>query len=70
MGYRLTKEKSLEIDDETSPYVLETFTRYADGEKMTAIVKDFNRRGIKSKYGNGMTLNIVHHMLKNRKYIG
>lgn len=70
MGYRLTKEKSLEIDDETAPYVLETFTRYADGEKMTAIVKDFNRRGIKSKYGNGMTLNIVHHMLKNRKYIG
>lgn len=70
MGYRLTKEKSLEIDEETAPYVLETFTRYADGEKMTAIVKDFNRRGIKSKYGNGMTLNIVHHMLKNRKYIG
>lgn len=70
MGYRLTKEKSLEIDDETAPYVLETFTRYADGEKMTAIVKDFNRRGIKSKYGNEMTLNIVHHMLKNRKYIG
>ena len=65
IGYRLTKEKSLEIDEETAPYVLETFTRYADGEKMTAIVKDFNRRGIKSKYGNGMTLNIVHHMLKN-----
>lgn len=49
MGYRLTKEKSLEIDDETAPYVLETFTRYADGEKMTAIVKDFNRRGIKRR---------------------
>lgn len=70
MGYRLTKEKSLEIDEETAPFVLEAFTRYADGEKMTDIVKDFNRRGIKSKYGNGMSLNIIHHMLKNRKYLG
>lgn len=70
MGYRLTKEKSLEIDEDTAPYVLEAFTRYADGEKMNDIVKDFNRRGIKSKYGNNVTLNIIHHMLKNRKYIG
>lgn len=70
MGYRLTKEKSLEIDEDAAPCVLEAFTRYADGEKMNDIVKDFNRRGIKSKYGNNVTLNIIHHMLKNRKYIG
>lgn len=70
MGYRLTKEKSLEIDEETAPIVLEVFTRYNDGEKMTAIANDLSLRGVKSKHGGKITLNIIHHMLKNRRYIG
>ena len=70
IGYRLTKEKSLEIDEETAPTVLEVFTRYADGEKMTAIAKDMTLRGVTSRYGNKITLNIIHHMLKNRRYLG
>ncbi|MBR1676003.1 MAG: recombinase family protein [Clostridia bacterium] len=70
MGYRLTKEKSLEIDDETAHIVLEVFTRYNDGEKMTAIAKDLSLRGVKSRFGGKVTLNIIHHMLKNRRYIG
>jgi hypothetical protein len=34
MGYRLSKEKKLEIDKATAPIVLEVFTRYFEGEKM------------------------------------
>lgn len=70
MGYRLTKEKSLEIDEDTAPIVVEVFTRYADGEKMTDIAKDLTLRGIKSRHDNRVTLNIIHHMLKNRRYLG
>ena len=70
MGYRLTKERSFEIDEATAPIVVEVFTRYADGEMMADIVKDLNRRGIKSVKGNKISLNIIHHMLKNRRYLG
>ena len=70
LGFRLTKEQSLEIDEETAPIVLEVFTRYNDGEKMTDIAKDLSLRGIKSRYGGKITVNIVHYMLKNRRYIG
>lgn len=70
LGYNLTKEKTFAIDEETSPIVVEVFTRYADGEKMTDIANDLTLRGVKSKYGNRITLNIIHHMLKNRRYIG
>ena len=70
IGYTLTKEKNLAIDEESAPIVVEVFTRYADGETMTAIAKDMTLRGVKSKYGNRITLNIIHHMLKNRKYLG
>lgn len=70
LGYNLTKEKALAIDEETAPIVVEVFTRYADGETMTDIAKDLSLRGVKSKYGNRITLNIIHHMLKNRRYLG
>ena len=70
IGYVLTKEKSLAIDEETAPIVVEVFTRYADGEKMTTIANDMALRGVKSKNGNQLTLHVVHHMLKNRRYLG
>ena len=70
LGYNLTKEKTLAIDEETAPIVVEVFTRYADGETMTDIAKDLSLRGVKSKYGNRITLNIIHTMLKNRRYLG
>ena len=70
LGYTLTKEKTLAIDEETAPIVVEVFTRYANGEKMTDIAKDLTLRGVKSKHGNRITLNIIHTMLKNRRYLG
>lgn len=70
IGYKLTKEQTLEIDEETAPIVVEVFTRYADGEKMAHIAKDLTVRGIKSRYSDKISLNTVHHMLTNRRYIG
>ena len=68
-GYRM-KDQRLEIDETTAPVVVEIFTRYADGEKMTDIAKDLTRRGIRTTQGNKVTLNVVHYLLKNRRYIG
>ena len=68
-GYRM-KDQRLEIDETTAPVVVEIFTRYADGERMTDIAKDLTRRGIRTTQGNKITLNVVHYLLKNRRYIG
>ena len=68
-GYRV-KDQRLEIDETTAPIVVEIFTRYADGEKMTDIAKDLTLRGVRTSKGNRITLNVVHYVLKNRRYIG
>ena len=68
-GYRV-KDQRLEIDETTAPIVVEIFTRYADGEKMTDIAKDLTLRGVRTSKGNKITLNVVHYVLKNRRYIG
>ena len=69
-GYRLTDTQRYEIDPELAPIVVEVFTRYANGEKMNDIAKDLTLRGLQTKYGNGISINIVHNMLKNRRYLG
>lgn len=69
-GYRLTEEHRYEIDPDLSPIVVEIFESYANGEKMTDIVKDMRLRGIKTKKGRAISLNIVHKMLQNRRYLG
>ena len=48
-GYKLTKEQTFEIDEELAPFVKEAFTRYADGETMLSITKDFNIRGFRTR---------------------
>ena len=68
-GYRVNNQR-LEIDETTAPIVVEIFTRYADGEKMTDIAKDLTLRGVRTSKGNKITLNVVHYVLKNRRYIG
>ena len=69
-GYRLTKDQTFEIDEELAPFVHEAFTRYADGETMISITKDFNIRGFRTRYGNPLTKSSIQRMLNNRRYLG
>lgn len=69
-GYRLTSESRYELDPELAPIVKEIFERYVAGEKMTDIVRDLNLRGIRNAKGKAITNNVVHRMLKNRRYLG
>ena len=70
LGYRLTKEQTLEINEETAPVVLEIFTRYNDGEQIKSIEKDLALRELKNNYGGPITYNRIHYLLKNRRYTG
>lgn len=71
LGYVLNKEtKKLEIDPLTAPLVEEIFRRYANGELIRTIVKDFNTRNLKTQRGNPFSQSSFNVLLKNRKYIG
>ena len=44
--------------------------RYASGETKAEIVKDLQRRRVKTSLGNEFTYNSLSRLLKNKRYIG
>lgn len=70
LGYKLTKDQTFVIDEELAPFVKEAFMRYADGETMVDITKDFIIRGFRTRYGNVVTKNVLQRMFRNRRYLG
>lgn len=47
-GYGVDDEKHHVVDDSVAPFVLDMFTRYADGEAMQSICDDFNAKGLRT----------------------
>lgn len=70
MGYVIDGDQHFQIDPAAAPIVLEIFTLYSKGTSMQTLVNMLNEYGIKSSRGGKITLNIVNHILKNRRYIG
>ena len=70
MGYVIDSEQHFKIDPLTAPVILDIFQRYADGATMQQLVNLLNSKGLKSSRGGKITLNIINHILKNRRYIG
>ena len=71
LGYYVDKATGkLEIDPETAPYVLEMFSRYANGERLAVIQAEMEHQGLRSKQGNPYSISVLSNLLKNRKYIG
>lgn len=70
MGYVIDKEQYFQVDPVTAPVIVELFTRYSEGVTMQELVNMLNNRGIRSARGGKMSLNIMNHLLKNRRYIG
>lgn len=70
MGYAIDGEQHFQIDPASAPVVIEIFKLYSKGTSMQTLVNMLNERNIKSSRGGKITLNIVNHILKNRRYIG
>ena len=70
MGYYIDEQQYYQIDPKTAPVVLEMFTKYSEGATMQELVNLLNSRGMRSIRGGKITLNIMNHLLKNRRYIG
>ena len=58
------------LEQQTAPVVLEMFTKYSEGATMQELVNLLNSRGMRSIRGGKITLNIMNHLLKNRRYMG
>jgi len=70
LGYMLGENQQLVIDPLTAPLVQEAFTRYAEGETITAIVDSFNERGLTTRKNRPFGANSFNVLFNNRKYIG
>ena len=69
-GYTVDSERHYQLDPITAPVIREMFERYADGERVTEILKDFTQRGIYTGKGEQLSLNSFRNILCNRKYLG
>ena len=58
------------IDPLTAPLVKEAFERYAEGEKITDIYRDFNARGYRTPRGAEFNRSSFRTMFGNENYIG
>lgn len=70
MGYYIDEQQYYQIDPKTAQVVLEMFTKYSEGATMQKLVNLLNDRGMHSIRGGKITLNIMSHILKNRRYMG
>ena len=70
MGYIIDSDQHFQIDPVAAPVILEIFKLYSKGTSMQTLVNMLNEHNIKSSRGGKITLNIVNHILKNRRYIG
>lgn len=69
MGYRLQEHKLIE-DTRTSPLIRELYRRYADGEPLADIARDFNARGYRTQKGRVFKVSTFDNMIPNPAYIG
>ena len=69
LGYRVENER-LVVDEEEAETVRLIFGLYAAGHGYMDIIRELNRRGLKTKRGNAFGKNSIHDLLKNEKYVG
>jgi len=70
VGYIIDSERRLQIDPSTSPFVVEAFQRYADGDTIKGIMDWLNENHVKTYRKTGFRIDAVNRLLKNRAYIG
>lgn len=71
LGFKVNKnDRTFYIDEEEATVVREIYERYASGESKAEIIKDLNRRKIKTSLGNEFTYTSLSRLLKNKRYIG
>ncbi len=68
-GFKIVNQEYT-VDEDTAPYVQKIFSMYASGVSVVEICQYLNDRGIRSSLGKKFNNNSLHHMLKNKRYLG
>lgn len=70
LGYVRGSDGRYEIAPAEAALVQEIFTRVADGDPLTDIIKDMNARGARTKKGREWNKSSFNKLLSNERYIG
>lgn len=70
LGYKISKEKTLEIDPDAAKAVQMIFDMYINGSSNADICAKLNSLGIKTSRGNAFNKNSINRIIHNKKYIG
>lgn len=69
-GYNTDNEGHYVLDNARAPIVKELFRRVCDGETSSDIIKDLEKRGIKTVHDRYISKNTMARILRNEMYIG
>lgn len=69
IGYK-NVDGRLVLDDRIAPHMEWAFRSYADGVPMREILDEFNRRGLRTRYGNRFERSSLTKAFRSEKYIG
>ena len=71
LGFKINKnDHTFYVDEGEAAIVREKYGRYASGETKAEIVKDLQRRKVKTSISNEFSYTSLAHLLKNKRYIG
>jgi len=71
LGFKVNKkDRTFYVDEQEAAIVREIYERYAAGETKTEIIRDMQRRKIKTSLGKEFSNNSLSRMLTNKRYIG
>lgn len=70
LGYKAGPDHKYALDEDTAPLVQQIYRWYADGVRISEIVRRLNAAGHRTSLDRAFTANSLHRMLKNEKYRG
>ena len=69
-GYVIDEDRHFQPDPMTAHYVSEIYTMYANGSRISEIMRWLNDKGLRNTLGGKFSYHSIQVMLKNRRYIG
>jgi site-specific DNA recombinase len=61
---------NMKVNEDEATFIRELYKRVLDGETISEIVRDLNRRGFRSTKGNPLTRSAANVILRNPRYTG
>lgn len=70
LGFKVDSERRFYVDNDEAAIVREIYERYAAGETKAEIIRDLQRRKVKTSLGKEFSSNSLSRLLSNKRYIG